>query len=83
MKCLFSIAPDARTGGKVAVVVVAVLQATDDVLESNRHCPKCLSAYPGDGQLWWRDRRGGGRVMDAQRQRPSIMVSTGHRSEMR
>jgi hypothetical protein len=29
MKCLFSIAPDARTGGKVTEVVVAVLQATD------------------------------------------------------
>jgi hypothetical protein len=29
MKCLFSIALDARTGGEVTEVVVAVLQATD------------------------------------------------------
>jgi predicted CDP-diglyceride synthetase/phosphatidate cytidylyltransferase len=34
MKCLFSIAPDARTEGKVTVVVVAVLQATYVVLKS-------------------------------------------------
>jgi hypothetical protein len=38
MKCLFSIAPDARTGGEVAEVVVAILQATD--------------AGRGDGRRW-------------------------------
>jgi hypothetical protein len=47
------------------VVVVTVLQATYVVLESNRRCPQRLSAYPGDGLLWWRDRHGGGRATDA------------------
>jgi hypothetical protein len=75
--------PNARTGGKVTVVVVAVLQATNDVLGSNRRCPQRLSAYHGDGLLWWHDRRGGGRVMDARRQRPSIVASARRRSERR
>jgi hypothetical protein len=83
MKCLFSIAPDARTEGEVMVVVVAVLQVTDAVLGSNRRCPQRLSAYPGDGLLWWRDRRGGGRATDTRRQRPSTVALAGRRSEWR
>jgi hypothetical protein len=83
MKCLFSIAPDARTGGEVTVVVVTVLQATYAVLGSNRCCPQRLSDYPGDGLLWWRDRHGGGHATDARRQRPSTVASAGRRSERR
>jgi hypothetical protein len=29
MKCLFSLAPDARTGGEVTMVIIAVFQASD------------------------------------------------------
>jgi hypothetical protein len=29
MKCLFSLAPDARTGGEVTVVIVVVFRASD------------------------------------------------------
>jgi hypothetical protein len=65
------------------VVVVTVLQATDAVLGSNKCYPQRLSAYPSDGLLWWRDRRGGGHATDARRQRPSIVASAGCRSERR
>jgi hypothetical protein len=63
------------------VVVIAVLQATDAVLESNRRCPQRLSAYPGDGLLWWHDRHGGGCAMDARRQSLSSVASARRRSE--
>jgi hypothetical protein len=39
MKCLFSIASDARTGGEVAEVVVAVLQAIDAGRGGDRRWP--------------------------------------------
>jgi hypothetical protein len=47
MKCLFSIAPDARTGGKVAKVVVAVLQATDTGRGGDRRWPCICRLIPG------------------------------------
>jgi hypothetical protein len=44
MKCLFSIAPDARTGGEVVEVVVVVLQATDAGRGGDRRWP-CVCRF--------------------------------------
>jgi hypothetical protein len=47
MKCLLSIAPDVRTGGKVTEVVVAVLEATDAGRGGDRRCPCVCRLNPG------------------------------------
>jgi hypothetical protein len=47
IKCLFSIVPDARTGGEVTEVVVAVLQETDTGRGGDRRWPCVCRLIPG------------------------------------
>jgi hypothetical protein len=68
MKCLFSIAPDARTGGKVAEQVYTEKPATDSHDTHDRHAVQCLSPNPSGVArdfVEWHDRRAGVRATDA------------------
>jgi hypothetical protein len=47
MKYLFSIAPDARTGGEVTEVVVAILKKIDAGCGGDRRCPCVCRLTPG------------------------------------
>jgi hypothetical protein len=65
MKCLFSIAPDVRTGGEVAEVVVAVLQATDAGRGNNRRWPCVCRLTPGAVSKGGGDGRTDAHMIDA------------------
>jgi hypothetical protein len=75
IKCLFSLAPDARTGGEVTVVFDAIFRVSDAGCGGvRRQCRVwCLAL----GDACWRAcfRRAGEVVMDAGRQRPLRVTS--------
>jgi hypothetical protein len=60
MKCLFSVAPNARTAGEVTKVVVADLQETDTGRGGDRRWPYVCRLTPGAVS-----RGGGDRCADA------------------
>jgi hypothetical protein len=68
MKCLFSITPDARTGGEVAEQVYAEKHVTDAHDAHDKRAVQCLSPNPSSATrdyVEWHDRRAGVRATDA------------------